>query len=201
MIRKVRFNILIVYLFCLLFSLAHAQENSKDVAASGSANPDVNGVSLDTYEDKLKYWQSLSEERRQAIRERAQKISPEQMQNLRERFDQFKKLHPAEAEKIRENFRKFKQMSPERRNALKERFQRFQSLPEERKIEIRRKIRQRLMEQGNAASNYYGQGMTDGKSELSNQNTDIKQRRQAVIKKALENRRQRLINRRRNLRR
>lgn len=140
MIRKSSLIILTVSVFCLLRPFAHAQEQSGEVKAIGSGNAQASSTSLDTDEDKFKYWQSLTEQQRQAIRERAQRISPEQMQALRERLDEFKKLPSREAESIKTNYERFKQMPREKRIELEQRYQRFQRLPEERKIELRRRF-------------------------------------------------------------
>lgn len=199
--RKIRLIILIVYFFSLLFSLAQAQEQSGEAISMESGNTQGSNVSLDTYEDKLKYWQSLSEEQRQAIRERVKNIPPEKMQALRERLDKFRKLSPEEAERIKTNYKRFKQMDQDKRRDLQQRFNRFQSLPEERKIELRRKFMQRI-KSGNKEEIFKDkdfQGIRDGKAEVLDLQRDKKQNRQAIRKRILENRK-RIINRRRRLR-
>jgi len=203
MMEKIRRIIFIIIpFFCLLFSFAQGQEEAGEAVSVESANTHTSDISLDTYEDKLKYWQSLSEEQRQAIRARAQKIPPEQMQAFRERLEKFRKLSPADAERIKANYNRFKQLPYEKRSALKQRFDRFQKLPEERKIELRRKLLERIQSGGKEElfKDKETQGIIDRKAEVFDLQKDKKKNRQAAIRKRLENRK-RLINRRRSLRR
>lgn len=201
--KKIRLIIfMMITFFCLLFSFAHGQNEAGEAVSVESSNKHTGDISLDTYENKLKYWQSLSEEQRQAVRERAKKITPEQMQKLRERLGKFKNLSSAEAERIKANYKRFKQMPEDKRRQLKQRFERFQRLPEERKIELKRKLLQRirLRDKEELFKDKVTQGSSGRKAEVLDLQKDKKQNRQAIIKKKLENRR-RLINHRRTLRR
>lgn len=202
MIRKISLIILTVFFFCSLLLLGHAQEQFGNVIAAESGNAQTDSISLNTYEDKLKYWQSLSDEQRQVIRERVKKITPEQMRLLRERLDEFKKLPSSESERIKINYKRFKQMPYNERIDLEQRYQRFQRLPEERKIELRRRLRQAIKSDGLEVlfKDEKNQGNRDKKVEAFELQRDRKQNRQVIIKKRIENRK-RFINRRRSPRR
>ena len=84
--KKIRISIIILQLTAvfLFSSLSYAQEK-----------PDS------SYKENLKRWQSLSEEERQVIRERAKKISPEQLKELKEKSVKFKSMSKEEQDKIR----------------------------------------------------------------------------------------------------
>ncbi len=225
MIRKIRIIILTVSFFSLLLSCgigkyimspkepagssgrrpvswAHAQEQAGNITIKESGNTQVSSPSLDTYEDKLKFWQSLTDEQRQAIRERARKISPEQMRAFREKLDEFRKFSPDAAERIKTNYERFKQMHPEKRSDLERRYQRFQRLPEERKIELRRMIQQRIKsgDKKYLFKDKETQGSLDSKTGVLDLNKNRKQSLRDIINKKLENR-NRFINLRRSRRR
>lgn len=169
MTRKSSLIILVVSAFCLLMPKAYAQGQTGEVKATESGNTQASNISLDTDEDKFKYWQSLTDEQRQAIRERAQKINPEQMRALRERLDEFKKLPPREVESIKTKYERFRQMPREKRIELEQRYQRFHRLPEERKIELRR----RLIEKGFMRQHPIANDMLRDNGRVKGDNDDI----------------------------
>ena len=96
-----------------------------------------------TYDKNLERWQSLSEEQRQAIREKVETLTPEQKNRLKERSSKLRSLPKDQQDKIRNNYQRFKNLSPEKRNGLRERARRFRELPSERKEELRRKFKER----------------------------------------------------------
>ncbi len=138
-------NHLFLLIICGYFfvSNARAQEVVGDDKFEESQAAPQEEVSLNTYEEKLKRWQGLTEEQRQVIRDRARKISPEQINEFRQRQEEFRKLPPLDRERIKNNYRKFRQIPPDKRRVLEERYQRFRKLPEEQRIELRRKILER----------------------------------------------------------
>ncbi len=195
MIRKIRIIILTVSFYSLLLAGAPAQEQAGNIIVKESGDTQVSSPALDTFENKLKYWQSLTDEQRQAIRERARKISPEQMRAFREKLDEFRKLSPDAAERIKTNYERFKQMHPEKRSDLARRYQRFQRLPEERKIELRRMIQKRIKARDKEYlfKDQESQGSFDNRTGVPDWNKNRKQRLRDIIKKRLENRRSRGI--------
>jgi len=58
-------------------------------------------------------------------------MSPEQRQELRQRFQQFKSLPPQQQQHVREQFQRFKQMPPQKRQELRNRWR--QMTPEQRR--------------------------------------------------------------------
>lgn len=84
-----------------------------------------------------------SESAQSPARERWNKMSDEEKQKLREKWQAFKSLPPERQKKIRENYRKFKSLPPERRERVKARIRKFKSLPPERRQEIRQKWKAR----------------------------------------------------------
>ena len=112
------FQLIVVLLFG---SVVYAQEES---GADVIQAPDVvqgESESQGAYEENLKRWQSLSEEQRQAIREKAETLTPEQKNELKGRFAEFRSLSKDQQDKIRSNYQRFKNLSPEKRSKLKER--------------------------------------------------------------------------------
>jgi hypothetical protein len=84
-----------------------------------------------------------SESAQSPARERWNKLSEDEKQKLRKKWQAFKSLPPERQEKIRENYRKFRSLSPERQERVKTRIRKFKSLPPERRQEVRQKWRAR----------------------------------------------------------
>ncbi|OGS45159.1 MAG: hypothetical protein A2539_08890 [Elusimicrobia bacterium RIFOXYD2_FULL_34_15] len=126
--KKIRISIIILQLTAvfLFSSLSYAQEK-----------PDS------SYKENLKRWQSLSEEERQVIRERAKKISPEQLKELKEKSVKFKSMSKEEQDKIKNNYQRFEQFPPEKKEILKERHRRFEELSPENREKLRNEFRKR----------------------------------------------------------
>ncbi|MBI5204531.1 MAG: DUF3106 domain-containing protein [Nitrospirae bacterium] len=103
----------------------------------------MENVSGNAYEENLRRWQGLSEQERQAIRERASRLGTGQMQKLREESERFKGMPKEEQDKIRGNYQEFNKLPPREREVLRERYKRFESLPPEKREELRRQFRER----------------------------------------------------------
>lgn len=121
----------------------YAQEELVPVVTERAATSEVEGTAENAYEEKLKRWQSLSEEERQKIRERARKLSSEQIKELKEKVVKFRNLPPEEQDKIKANYQRFKELPLEKKRILKERVERFQKLPPEEKAKLQRKFREK----------------------------------------------------------
>lgn len=127
----------------LLFGSTVSAQQTQGAAIEGPDAAQTENVSGNTYEENRKRWQSLSEQERQAIRERAGRLSPGQIQQLRKASERFKGMPREEQDKIRGNYQKFNRLPPREREVLRERYKRFESLPPENREELRRKFRER----------------------------------------------------------
>jgi flagellar biosynthesis/type III secretory pathway chaperone len=129
--KEANWIIFITLLSCLGGPVIYAQEPPSPVRG------------LNTYEEKLDYWQSLTEKERQALREREQNFSPQQLQALRKKQEWFNHLPYAEQERIMINYERYIQLSPENRAELERNYRRFRHLPKEVRMELRRKAIER----------------------------------------------------------
>ena len=136
-------TIFMAVFFSLLSPVSYAQESAPNNGWKYSGHIESNDASLNTYEAKLKYWKGLTEEQRQAFRERAQSISLEQLKLLRKRQERFNRLPIAERERIMNNYQQFRQLPSSKRAELERRYQHFQKLPKNIKMELRRKVFER----------------------------------------------------------
>lgn len=138
-ISLIIFQLIAVFLFG---SVVSAQE-AGGAAAKGTDAAKMENVSGNAYEENLRRWQGLSEQERQAIRERASRLGTGQMQKLREESERFKSMPKEEQDKIRGNYQEFNKLSPREKEVLRERYKRFESLPPEKREELRRQFRER----------------------------------------------------------
>ena len=97
-----RKNKIIIFLLIALqtavITYAFAQENDSD-SPSGKAS---------SYEENLKRWQSMSEEQREAIRQKVHALDAQQKEAVLENAKQFKQLPKEEQSDMKSNFQKFK---------------------------------------------------------------------------------------------
>jgi hypothetical protein len=138
-------NILIIFQSIALFlfnPIVYAQGKSKSIIKKED-DIQEESVSRSAYEEKLKRWQSLSEEEREAIREKARKLSPEQIKKLQKKFVEFRKLSKEEQDRIRANYQIFKGLSSKEKEVLRQRYEYFQKLPLEKRRELRHKFKKR----------------------------------------------------------
>lgn len=115
---NIRTSLLSVLQLLLILLIAsspgHAQEEYGPVDNSSDTAKDTIALGS-TYEDKLEYWQSLSEEQKQAIREKARKLGPTKITKLKEKAQSFIILPRETQERIKINLKRFRAMSPEKR--------------------------------------------------------------------------------------
>lgn len=127
----------------LLFGSVVSAQEARAAAAKGTDAAQVENVSGNAYEENLRRWQGLSEQERQAIRERASRLGTGQMQKLRKESERFKNMPKEEQDKIRGNYQEFNKLPPREREVLRERYNRFENLPPEKREELRRQFRER----------------------------------------------------------
>lgn len=77
--------------------------------------------SSDNYERNHKRWKNLSQEQRLMIRERAQALSSDQIERLRQKAQKFKKLPQEDRQRIRNNQQRLRGLPTERRQQLRQR--------------------------------------------------------------------------------
>ncbi len=75
-----------------------------------------------------------------ALKERWQKMSPEQRDQLRHRFNNFKQLPPERQERIRNRLKQFQKLPPEDQERLRHRWQRWQKMPPHEKQRMRKRF-------------------------------------------------------------
>ena len=98
--------------------------------------------SSDNYERNHKRWKSLSQEQRLMIRERAQTLSPDQIERFRLKAQKFKKLPQEDRQRIRNNQQRLRGLSTEQRQQLRQRHRQFRKMPPEQRQALRQKFRQ-----------------------------------------------------------
>lgn len=96
-----------------------------------------------TYEENLKQWRDLSEEERQIIRKRAQRLSPAKISEMKEELSKFNNRPKDERDRIIGNYRKFNRFTPKEREAIKQNYEHFERLPRERRDAFRRQFREK----------------------------------------------------------
>ena len=138
--------LLVIFQLTALFlfgSVLYAQEESKSQASAEMSSPQAESPSEDTYRENLKRWQSLSEKERRLIRERARRLDPGEIRELRKESLKLRNMPKEEQERIRANYQRFNRFPLKEREVLKERYRRFEKLPSERREEFRRRFRER----------------------------------------------------------
>lgn len=132
-LKKYRILAVQFLVIAMVSSMGYAQQE----AVSAGVSLDSNEIAIplgSSYEEKLKYWNSLSDEQKKQIRKIAKTTSPETIRSFRQKADRFKN-HPKELrERIKKNHRSFRKMSPQQRQAIRTRFsQRAKALREKLK--------------------------------------------------------------------
>jgi hypothetical protein len=94
-----------------------------------------------SYEEKLKLWNSFSEEKKEAIRKKARGMSDKKFSQLKNNFQKIEKFAPEEQKRVRNNFQRMRKFAPKQRKRVRENFKRFQKLPNERKQFYRQRFR------------------------------------------------------------
>ncbi len=100
------------------------------------------------YQANLRRWQSMTEEERQAIRDKAAAMSESDRAVLKEKAKEYRAMPDQQREALRENYRKFRELPPERREALEQGSRGFRQLPPEKCEEVRRRYQEQRKEQG-----------------------------------------------------
>jgi hypothetical protein len=94
--------------------------------------------------DKLEQrWQRMTPEEKQEMRERFQRwqnLPPEQKEEIKRKLDTWRKLPPEQKEQIRRNFERWRQLPPEQRERLRERWQQWRDLPPEQREALKRRF-------------------------------------------------------------
>lgn len=125
-----------IILFVLLLQSAACAVWSKE---SGPASNSDSSAS--PYEENLKRWRNMSEEERQAIRQRYHSMDAGERQAVIENSDKFKRLPPEDRDRIRNNFHRFRELPQERRELMRENYRRFENRPPSEREEMRRGAR------------------------------------------------------------
>lgn len=107
------------------------------LAENGSG---TQSIEKSSYEEKLKRWNSFSEEKKEAIRRRARGMSEKKFGELENNFKKMRKFEPVEQTRVKQNFQRMRKFKPQQRSRVRENFQRFNKLPSERKMHFRQKF-------------------------------------------------------------
>lgn len=133
--KNLKYIILILAFFpTVVVSVVFAQEDKSTSS---------NGATANAYEENLRRWQSMSEEQREAIRQKVHALDSRQRETILENAKQFKQLPKEERSRIQGNFEKFKELPKEKKDLLRERGRRFEGLSPEQRAEMRRGIREK----------------------------------------------------------
>lgn len=126
------YGIIILSLICLLLCGLKAEvlaENSSETAR----------LQAMSFEEKLKLWNSFSDEKKEAIRNRARQMSEEKFRQLKDNFQKIEKLEPEEKQRVENNFKRLRGLEPGRQKQIFEKFRQFERLPVEKKRFYREK--------------------------------------------------------------
>lgn len=96
-----------------------------------------------SYEEKLKLWNSFSEEKKEAIRKKARSMPEKKFNQLKNNLSKIEKFTPEEQKRVRNNFQRMRNFAPTKKRRVRENFKRFQKLPQERKQFFRQQFRNR----------------------------------------------------------
>ena len=91
----------------------------------------------------LERWQRLTPEQKQELRERYQRwqnLPPDEKEELQRKFEAWRRLPPEEKATAQKNFERWQKLSPEQRARLRERWQHWRELPPERREELKRRF-------------------------------------------------------------
>jgi len=102
---------------------------------AGALDPDAARVA-----ENRRRWLSLTEEQRQAIREAAKGVTPDEVAELRKRLNTFNRLPGEEQTRVRGNYGRFRGMPLGQRRKMMRRFEAFQGFPVEKRDELRRRF-------------------------------------------------------------
>jgi len=132
---KLLHTITILALLQVLFVAAVFAQTDKTPSSDGANTAGA-------YEENLRRWKNMSEEQRQAIRQKVRATDPRQRGLVRQNARMFRQLPPEEQERVRNNFQRFKELPNEKREMMRQRTGRFQRFPPEEKARLRREIRE-----------------------------------------------------------
>ena len=131
---KKKFRVILFYLTVLFLAAVPRGFAQEDSSASS-------GAPASSYEENLRRWQNMTEDQREAIRQKVRAMAPQQKEAVLEKAKEFKQLPAEDQRRIRRNFMEFEQWSPEKRREIRSLYDRFQKMPEERRQEMRRQFR------------------------------------------------------------
>jgi hypothetical protein len=97
--------------------------------------------------DQIEEWNKLTPEQKETLRRRYQafkRLTPEQQQEVLANREQLRKMAPAERKIVLENYSAFQQLTPEEQRFLHQKFQRWKRLPPERREQLRNNYRRFL---------------------------------------------------------
>ncbi len=105
-------------------------------------------------------WQNLTPDQRQELRERYrrfQELSPQEQEQLRQRYERFRDLSPERRQKMKERHERLQQLSPQQREQLRREWRQLKELPPEQRSQRRRELRQQYFND-NGSSEDRGNG-------------------------------------------
>ena len=85
-----------------------------------------------TEQGALERWQKLTPEEKQELRDRYQRwkaLPPEEKADLQKRYDNWRRLSPDEKATVRKNYERWQRLSPDQRQQLQQRWQQWRELP------------------------------------------------------------------------
>lgn len=107
-------------------------------------------------------WQSLTPDQRQELRERYrrfQNLSPQEQEQLRQRYERYKELSPERRQKMKERHERLQQLSPQQREQLRREWRQLKELPPEQRSQRRRELhRQYFNDAGSSGDRGNGRG-------------------------------------------
>ena len=115
--------------------------------ASPSAPAFAQGQTPDAFAQNdgqaLERWQRMTPEEKQQMRERFERwktLPQERKDELRKNFDDWRRMPPEEKAVARKNFERWQKLPPEERERLRETWQRWRQLPPEKRQALRERF-------------------------------------------------------------
>jgi Protein of unknown function (DUF3106) len=94
-------------------------------------------------QQSLERWQDMTPQEKQDLRDRFQRwksLPPQEKADLQKRIDNWRRLSPDEKATVRKNYERWQHLSPEQRERLRQRWQDWRQLPPEQRQELKERF-------------------------------------------------------------
>src|SRR5439155_448506 len=113
--------------------------------ASWSQSAPPSQVMAQNDQESLERWQRMTPQEKQELRDRFQRwrsLPPQEQQELKQKFETWRNMDPQKKAEIRKNFDRWRELPPQQQERLRERWQQWRALPPERREALKRRFEQ-----------------------------------------------------------